>query len=159
MQHGKRYLVCDERDSDSWSQGLKMFIEMICLWWFQVCLDQEWHSYRVDRIKKQPEILKEKAVKKPKGYNVSKYTTEVFRMFSTDEAVDVTLRYGILTLKTSDSFFRSFCFLRQNEMFSATEQNQMRNHSFFLHHLRGNPNRRILVSFLRCGFLKFFEFL
>ena len=48
-------------------------------------------TYRVDRIKKQPELLKEKVVKKPKGYNVSKYTTEVFRMFSTDEAVDVTL--------------------------------------------------------------------
>lgn len=48
-------------------------------------------TYRVDRIKKQPELLKEKAVKKPKGYDVSKYTTEVFRMFSTDEAVDVTL--------------------------------------------------------------------
>ena len=46
----------------------------------------------MDHIKKRPEILKEKAVKKPKGYNVSKYTTEVFRMFSTDEAVDVTLR-------------------------------------------------------------------
>ena len=26
-----------------------------------------------------------------KSYDVSKYTTEVFRMFSTDEAVDVTL--------------------------------------------------------------------
>ena len=48
-------------------------------------------TYRVDRIKKQPELLTEKAVKKPKGYDVSKYTTEVFRMFSTDEAVDVTL--------------------------------------------------------------------
>ena len=48
-------------------------------------------TYRVDRIKKQPEMLPEKAVEKPKGYNVSKYTTEVFRMFSTDEAIDVTL--------------------------------------------------------------------
>lgn len=48
-------------------------------------------TYRVDRIKKQPELLTEKAVKKPKGYDISKYTTEVFRMFSTDEAVDVTL--------------------------------------------------------------------
>ena len=36
----------------------------------------------------------------------------------------MTLRCGILTLKTSDSFFRSFRFLRQNEAFSATEQNQ-----------------------------------
>ena len=44
----------------------------------------------------------------------------------------VTLRCGILTLKTSDSFFRSFRFLRQNEAFSATEQNQTYNHSFFL---------------------------
>ena len=26
--------------------------------------------------------------KKPDGYDVSKYTTEVFRMFSTDEAID-----------------------------------------------------------------------
>lgn len=34
---------------------------------------------------------KKKAVKKPKGYNVSKYTAEVSRMFATDEAVDVTL--------------------------------------------------------------------
>ena len=44
----------------------------------------------------------------------------------------MTLRCGILTLKTSDSFFRSFRFLRQNEAFSATEQNQTYNHSFFL---------------------------
>ena len=43
----------------------------------------------------------------------------------------VTLRCGILTLKTSDSFFRSFRFLRQNEAFSATEQNLTYNHSFF----------------------------
>ena len=35
----------------------------------------------------------------------------------------VTLRCGILTLKTSDPFFRSFRFLGQNEAFSATEQN------------------------------------
>ena len=43
----------------------------------------------------------------------------------------VTLCCGILTLKTSDSFFRSFCFLRQNEAFSATEQNQTYHNSFF----------------------------
>ena len=42
----------------------------------------------------------------------------------------MTLRCGILTLKTSDSFFRSFRFLRQNEAFSATEQNQTYNNSF-----------------------------
>ena len=43
----------------------------------------------------------------------------------------MTLRCGILTLKTSDSFFRSFRFLRQNEAFSATEQNLTYNNSFF----------------------------
>ena len=43
----------------------------------------------------------------------------------------VTLRCGILTLKTSDSFFRSFCFLRQNGAFSATEQNQTYKNSLF----------------------------
>ena len=44
----------------------------------------------------------------------------------------VTLRCGILTLKTPDSFFRSFCFLRQNGEFSATEQNQIYKSSLFL---------------------------
>ena len=47
----------------------------------------------------------------------------------------VTLRCGILTLKTSDSFFRSFRFLRQNEAFSATEQNLTYNNSFFFRRL------------------------
>ena len=56
------------------------------------CDEREFvRTYRVDQIKKQLELLTEKAVKKPKGYNVSKYTAEVSRMFSTDEAVDVTL--------------------------------------------------------------------
>ena len=35
----------------------------------------------------------------------------------------VTLRYGILTIGTWDSFFPSSCFSGQNGMFSATEQN------------------------------------
>ena len=44
----------------------------------------------------------------------------------------VILRCGILTLKTPDSFFRSFRFLRQNGAFSATEQNQIYKNSLFL---------------------------
>ena len=43
----------------------------------------------------------------------------------------MTLRCGILTLKTSDSFFRSFRFLRQNEAFSVTEQNLTYHNSIF----------------------------
>ena len=48
-------------------------------------------TFRVDRIKKQPKLLKEIAERKPNGYDVSKYTTEIFRMFSTDKTVKVRL--------------------------------------------------------------------
>ena len=47
----------------------------------------------------------------------------------------MTLRYGILTIGTWDSFFPSSCFSGQNRMLSATEQNQTYNHSFFLENL------------------------
>ena len=43
----------------------------------------------------------------------------------------MTLRYGILTIGTWDSFFPSSCFSGQNGMLSATEQNLTYNHSFF----------------------------
>ena len=36
----------------------------------------------------------------------------------------VTLCCGILTIETSDCFFRSFCFIGQNGAFSTMEQNQ-----------------------------------
>ena len=36
----------------------------------------------------------------------------------------VTLCCGILTIETSDCFFRSFCSFGQNGAFSTTEQNQ-----------------------------------
>lgn len=48
-------------------------------------------TFRVDRIKKQPEMLLEKMVPQPKDYDVVKYTQEVFRMFSTEDAIEVTL--------------------------------------------------------------------
>ena len=35
----------------------------------------------------------------------------------------MTLCCGILTIETSDCFFRSFCFIGQNGAFSTTEQN------------------------------------
>lgn len=57
-------------------------------------------TYRVDRIKSQPELLSEKAVIKPSNYDVSKYTTEVFRMFSTDEAIEVTLHCENCVMKS-----------------------------------------------------------
>ena len=36
----------------------------------------------------------------------------------------VTLCCGILTIETSHSFLRSFCFIGQNGAFSTTEQNK-----------------------------------
>ena len=51
----------------------------------------EVRTFRVDRIESCPELLEEKAVKKPKSYKVDKYTQEVFRMFATDEVTEVVL--------------------------------------------------------------------
>ena len=48
-------------------------------------------TFRVDRILEQPEPLPEKAVPKPADYSVRNYTQETFRMFSSEEAVQVTL--------------------------------------------------------------------
>ncbi|MEF2865864.1 MAG: hypothetical protein U0N87_03775, partial [Anaerobutyricum sp.] len=47
----------------------------------------------------------------------------------------VTLRYGILTIGTWDSFFPSSCFSGQNGMLSATEQNQTYHNSFLFRRL------------------------
>lgn len=47
--------------------------------------------FRVDCIKNQPEQLKDGCVARPKGYTVKKYTQEIFRMFDTQQIVDVTL--------------------------------------------------------------------
>ena len=58
----------------------------------------------------------------------------------------MTLRCGILTLKTSDSFFRSFRFLRQNEAFSATEQNQTYKNSLFFRNLNAIQLRTTFFS-------------
>ncbi len=52
---------------------------------------EEVRTFRVDRIEKQPKLLLETSVKRPKDYRVERYTQEVTRMFSTDETVDVTL--------------------------------------------------------------------
>lgn len=47
--------------------------------------------FRVDRIKKQPTILADEAVSKPKDFDINHYTNEVFRMFDTDMTKDVRL--------------------------------------------------------------------
>lgn len=48
--------------------------------------------FRVDRIEAGAKVLDEDAVPCPESFDLSRYTKEVFRMFSTDDPVDVTLR-------------------------------------------------------------------
>lgn len=48
-------------------------------------------TFRVDRIKAQPEILEEAADAVPDNFDITRYTREVFRMYDTEEAVPVTL--------------------------------------------------------------------
>ena len=51
----------------------------------------EIRTFRVDRIERQPEILDQQSVKKPKGYRMEKYTQEAFRMFAAQETTEVHL--------------------------------------------------------------------
>lgn len=48
--------------------------------------------FRADRIASAPDILSDAATKRPEDYSSERYTTESFRMFATEEPVDVTLR-------------------------------------------------------------------
>ena len=52
---------------------------------------QEVRVFRVDRIKQQPLLLSDEMQKRPKDYDVSKYTQEVFRMFATQDTTEVAL--------------------------------------------------------------------
>ena len=78
-------------------------------------------TYRVDRILRQPEILKENAAPLPEGFDAARYTKEVFRMFEKQEPQEVTLIYtgdvvkgiidqfgmGINTWQIDDEHFRT----------------------------------------------------
>ena len=48
-------------------------------------------TFRVDRIKKQPEILEDAADPAPEDFDITRYTREVFRMYDTEDPVPVTL--------------------------------------------------------------------
>ena len=48
-------------------------------------------TFRVDRIKAQPEILEAAADPVPENFDITRYTREVFRMYDTEEPVPVTL--------------------------------------------------------------------
>ena len=49
-------------------------------------------NFRLDRVYKTPEVLKnEKSVPEPKDFNLAEYSKQVFRMFGSDDKVEVTL--------------------------------------------------------------------
>lgn len=52
---------------------------------------QAMRTFRLDRIERQPDILRDPAVPKPEDYSISDYSKSVFRMYDTDDPQEVTL--------------------------------------------------------------------
>ncbi len=48
-------------------------------------------TFRLDRIMEAPKLLMDAAVPKPENYSIAEYSKSVFRMYDTDEPVEVTL--------------------------------------------------------------------
>lgn len=60
---------------------------------------QAMRTFRLDRIEKQPDILRDPAVPKPENYSIAEYSKSVFRMYDTDEPQEVTLLCKASTMK------------------------------------------------------------
>lgn len=60
---------------------------------------QAMRTFRLDRIEKQPDILRDPAVPKPENYSIAEYSKSVFRMYDTDEPQEVTLLCKTSTMK------------------------------------------------------------
>lgn len=65
----------------------------------------EIRTFRVDRIEKQPSLLNQPMVPKPKDYRVERYTQEVFRMFATQETAEVKILCNNELMKTIIDMF------------------------------------------------------
>lgn len=52
---------------------------------------QAMRTYRLDRIEKQPDILRVPAIPKPEDFSIAERSRSVFRMYGTEEPVEVTL--------------------------------------------------------------------
>lgn len=52
---------------------------------------QAMRTFRLDRIAKQPDILRDPAVPKPEDYSIAEYSKSVFRMYDTDQPQEITL--------------------------------------------------------------------
>lgn len=60
---------------------------------------QAMRSFRLDRIEKQPDVLRDAALPKPENCSIAEYSKSVFRMFDTDEPVEVTLLCSVSNMK------------------------------------------------------------
>ena len=52
---------------------------------------QAMRTYRLDRIEKQPDILRAPSIPKPDDFSIAERSRSVFRMYDTEEPVEVTL--------------------------------------------------------------------
>lgn len=60
---------------------------------------QQMRNFRLDRIAGQPKILNQIAVMPPEGYTPAEYSRYVFRMYDTDEPVEVQLVCHVSVMK------------------------------------------------------------
>ena len=67
------------------------------------------NTFRVDRISRQPEILDETAISAPDSLNLANYSREAFRMYDTEEPVEVSLLCENSLMKPSDRSLWSGC--------------------------------------------------
>lgn len=66
---------------------------------------QGMRTYRLDRIEKQPDILRAPAVPKPEDFSIAERSKSVFRMFDTEEPVEVTLLCKASTMRYFIDYF------------------------------------------------------
>ena len=77
---------------------------------------QAMRTFRLDRIKSQPTILREVATAPSKNYNPAEYRKAVFRMYDTDEPKDVSLFCHVSVMKyLIDNFGQRFLSLPVDE--------------------------------------------
>ena len=77
---------------------------------------QAMRTFRLDRIKSQPTILREVATAPSKNYNPAEYRKAVFRMYDTDEPKDVSLFCHVSVIKyLIDNFGQRFLSLPVDE--------------------------------------------
>ena len=88
--------------------------------------------FRVDRILTQPEILTDSALPEPEDFVISRYTSEVFRMYDTEETKTVTLCCENTVMKgVVDKFGMDIPVKRKNKTQFITKVNVCTSPTFY----------------------------